>query len=135
MKKIAFILAAFLVLGSSSFLFAAQNYDIKEMTPEIKQAFAGRQNRYRELQALKSAGSVGEDNQGDVKALKNSPDIADIVSQENNDRLIIYQAIVNQHQLGPSGMTQVRAAFAEIQRSRAKPNDPIQDNSGQWVKK
>lgn len=136
MKNLKFplFLTAFILIGGvvSS---AATNYDIKEMTPAVTRALEGRKARYRELQALKTQAAIGEDNQGYVKVLQSAPGADGVANAENADRKIIYQTIVEQNQLGPAGMTQVRAAFADTQRERARPGDSIQDASGQWVKK
>ena len=136
MKKfrIPLFLTVFVLIGGmvSS---AAENYDIKEMTPEVTRALEGRKTRFRELQNLKAQGILGEDNQGNVKVLQSAPNAESIASAENANRKVIYQTIVEQNQLGPAGITQVRAAFAETQRERARPGDSIQDASGQWVKK
>ncbi len=121
-----------LVLGFSVSAFAGQ-YDIKEMTPSIKRAIENRQQRYDQLQQLKASGAAGEDNQGLVYALK--PSAAGIASAENADRLVIYSAIVVQNGFGPSGLTQVQKAFADVQRDKARSGDFIQTSSGEWRQK
>lgn len=90
----------------------AANYDIKQMTPEVREALAGRQSRYSQLQMAKQSGAVSENNEGLVSG--SSP----LVSAENNDRLVIYQAIANQNNLGSSGLSQIKRAFAETIRER-----------------
>ncbi len=132
--KLSFLLLV-LTLMSGTTVTAAPNYDIKEMTPAVTQALEGRKSRFRELQNLKTQGILGEDNQGFVKVLQSAPNAENIANAENANRKVIYQTIVEQNQLGPAGITQVRAAFAETQRERARPGDSIQEASGQWVKK
>ena len=131
------VLASFILslTLSSPFLLASANYDIKEMTPEVTQALNGRKARYQELQSAKAKGWIGESNQALVKALKNSSEAFDIVSAENSDRQVIYRTIAEQHHLGAAGLSQVRVAFAETQRDRARPGDFIQDDSGRWTQK
>jgi len=111
----------------------AGSYDIKEMTPEIQQALSGRQARYGELKQLKSQGAVGENNQGYVEALSGAGNST--VSAENSDRRVIYSAIVQQNNLGGSGLAQVQKVFAEVQRDKAAPGESIQLASGAWTKK
>ncbi len=109
MKKIlSFIAIASLV---SQIGFAA-NYDIREMTPEVKNALSGRQARYAELQSAKRAGAIQENNEGLVSG--NSP----LVNPENRDRLVIYRAIADQNGLGAGGLDQIKRAFAETIRER-----------------
>ena len=127
------VLAITLILSFT--VYAAASYDLKEMTPEIQKAISARQARFADLQRLKSEGSLGEDNQGLVKSLKDSTEAAAVVQAENQDRETIYRAIVDQNHLGPSGITEVRSVFAEVQRGKARPGDSIQLRSGEWIQK
>lgn len=132
-KKLIFtgILFSFFISASAW----AASYDIKNMTPEIQQALSGRQSRYSELQNLKASGAVGETSQGYVAALKPVPGAEEIANQENQDRRVIYQAIVSQNALGPQGMNEVERAFGEVQRDKARSGDMIQTSSGSWTQK
>ncbi len=132
MKKLTLFFFCF--LGINTILWAA-NYDLKEITPEVQQALDSRKARYGDLQRFKSEGTVGEDNQGFAKVLKDSPDASSAVEAENANRQVIYNAIVGQNNLGPGGMGDVRSVFAEVQRGKAKQGDYIQDRSGNWVQK
>ena len=115
--------------------FAAQNYDLKEITPTVQNALEGRKGRYAELQRLKSEGTVGENNQGSVKLLKDSAGAQGLIDGENHDREVIYQAIVDQNHLGPGGITEVHSVFAEVQRGKAKSGEIVQSRSGEWAQK
>lgn len=95
-----------------SFAAQAANYDIKEMTPEVREALAGRQTRYSELQAAKRSGAISENNEGLVSG--NS----DLARAENRDRLVIYQTIADQNNLGSAGLSQIKRTFAETIRER-----------------
>ncbi|MBI4115516.1 MAG: DUF1318 domain-containing protein [Candidatus Omnitrophica bacterium] len=114
---------------------AAQNYDLKEITPTVQNAIQSRQARYSQLQHLKSEGVIGESNQGFVSMLKELPDVSGIIAAENQDREVIYQAVVDQNGLGQGGLGQVKAIFAEVQRGKAQPGELIQLPSGEWVRK
>jgi len=116
-------------------LDAAENYDIKQMTPAIDQALKNRQMRYREVQTQKIAGTIGEDNQGFLQVLREAPGVPDLAASENADRQVIYQAIVDQNQLGAEGMAKVKEVFAEVQREKALPGEFIQLPSGDWIRK
>ena len=120
----------FTAFAGSSF---AESYDLKSDTPEIKNAIGSRQTRYNELVRLKASGLIGEDNQGYVKAM--TSEMQSIANAENEDRRTIYQAIVTQNQLGRDGMSHVQTAFAEVQRHKARNGDPIQQPSGEWIRK
>ncbi len=136
LKKQFFLVAFFLIfcLAGSHSLFAAQ-YDIKEITPEIQKALSNRQARFGELQNWKSQGTIGETNQGFVKALKGIPAAVSLTDEENKDRNVIYRAIVDQNQLGSSGFAKVKAVFADVQREKAKTGDYLQDLNGEWNQK
>jgi len=109
MKKILSFIAALSLISQIGF---AANYDIREMTPEVKNALAGRQSRYAELQAAKNNGAIRENNEGLVSG--NSG----LVSAENNDRMVIYRTIAEQNNLGSAGLPQIQRAFAETIRER-----------------
>lgn len=109
MKKILSFIAIASLFSQVGF---AANYDIREMTPEVKNALAGRQSRYAELQAAKQSGAVRENNEGLVSG--NSG----LVSAENNDRMVIYRTIAQQNNLGAEGLELVKKAFAETIRER-----------------
>ncbi len=90
----------------------AANYDIREMTPEVREALAGRQARYSELQSAKRAGAVRENSEGLVSGS------GGLVNAENHDRMVIYQTIATQNNLGPAGLSQIKRAFSETIRER-----------------
>ena len=100
----AFAVLMILCSAGSSLTFAGQNYDLKEITPAVQKALDGRKGRYAELQRLKSEGTIGENNQGSVKLLKDSGGAQGLADDENQDRETIYQAIVDQNDLGPGGI-------------------------------
>lgn len=113
----------------------AGSYDLKEITPAVKQALENRQARYSQLQSLKQKGAVGEDNKGFVADLGRDPQAAAMVNSENRDRRIIYQALVDQNKLGSAGMTEVQKVFAEVQRDKASSGEYIQTPAGEWSRK
>jgi len=129
------LITAFLCSGHPWILRAESDYDIKQMTPGIQDAFKNRKARYEELQRFKTEGLIGEDREGFVKALRPSPEAEQLAGRENSDRGTIYQAIVDQNHLGPDGMGKVKTAFAEVQKEKTRPGDWFQRPSGEWVKK
>ena len=132
MKK--FLCSIVLVLSLVSAAFA-QAYDIKTMTPEVKAALQARKERFSDLKALKAKGVVGENNHGYVQALGGGADVKAIVSAENADRKAVYQAIVEQNQLGDGALATVEGVFAGVQRDKAVAGEKIQEPSGTWVTK
>ena len=114
---------------------AAGPYDLKEITPAVKEALAGRQARYDTLTQLKAPGAVGEDNHGHVARLSGGDEVAGIVAAENADRETIYAAIVQQNGLPADAIDTVRQVFAETQRNRAAPGEKMQSPSGEWMTK
>ncbi len=115
-------------------VFAGQ-YDIKQMTPAIEQALHGREMRYAQLQQLKASGAIGENHQGLTHVLKPQPGAETISEAENADRLVLYNAIADQNQLGGAGLSQIKKVFAEVQREKARGGDFIQLRSGDWTQK
>ncbi len=110
-------------------------YDLREITPPVKEAFSNRHNRYGQLNALKAQGVIGETHHGYVHMLQPSAETKAIVDAENRDRGIIYRAILAQHELGPQGLAGVEITFGDVQREKASPGELVQMPSGEWVKK
>ena len=108
---------------------------LKTMTPEIQRAVDARRGRYDALKKYKGQGLVGEDNQGHVAVLTGGDEAQGLVSAENQDREVIYRAIVEQNNQPADAIATVRAAFAEVQREKAEPGEKIQLTSGQWQTK
>lgn len=134
-RAILYIFSWMLLLSITATVGFAGEYDFKKMTPEVQQALQNRQARYSQLQFLKQSEILGENNRGYVTSLKNDPSSAALAAAENNDRGIIYRALVEQNALGPNGMVEVQKAFAEVQRDKATPGEMLQSPSGDWSKK
>ncbi len=114
---------------------ALAQYDIKTMTPEVKAALEARKARFSELKALKAQGAVGENNRGYVEALGGAADVKALVKDENADRKEVYQAIVDQNELGQAALVTVENVFAAVQRDKATAGEKIQEPSGDWTTK
>ncbi|MDP3921169.1 MAG: DUF1318 domain-containing protein [Candidatus Omnitrophota bacterium] len=131
--RFAIIFSTLIGMSFSSALQAGQ-YDLKEMTPEVTQALKNRQARYGELQDLKTQNSVGENSDGYVTALGDGS-ASGIAAAENRDREVIYRAIADQNQLGPTGLKVIETVFAEVQREKTRAGESFQLSSGEWTKK
>ena len=135
-KKSFWILAAILcsVLVTAGTAWAAQ-YDIKQITPEVKTALESRQARYDQLQQLKSEGKIGEDSRGYTAVLAGDAGAQGVSTAENANRKTIYEAIAEQNNLGPTGLSIVEGVFAEVHHEKSRPGDSVQQSSGEWIKK
>ncbi len=114
LRSSVFGLLSLLVFSLQSFAAFAANYDIKEMTPQVREALAGRQSRYSELQQAKQSGGARENSNGYVDCFRNES----LCSAENHDRQTIYRTIADQNGLGAAGLSQIQRAFAETIRER-----------------
>ena len=132
MKK--FLCSVVMILSLVSAVFA-QGYDIKTMTPAVKAALEARKERFNDLKALKAKGLVGENDHGYVQALGTGDDVKAIVNAENVNRKAVYQAIVEQNELGDAALATVEGVFAGVQRGKAVAAEKIQEPSGDWVTK
>ena len=133
-KTVLIIIVVGMLIGIMAAGALAQNYDIKVMTPEIRQALDNRRARFDELEALKQAGTVGENNRGYIEVLVPGSGAQTLADDENRDRKFIYTAIAEQNEL-TGAMGTIEDVFAEVQRTKAQPGDRIQLKNGQWVKK
>ena len=123
-----------IVLPLSRLSWAAA-YDIKEITPEVKTALDNRRERFDQLRTYKEKGVIGENNRGYVELLSDDPQAKALVEAENQDRRLIYKAIIQQNNLAPGELEKVEKAFAQVQKEKASPGDKIQDADGNWTAK
>jgi len=130
MKKQLIIFA--LVCAAAVTVSAQSKYDIKEMTPAVKASLDGRRGRFAELKELKTKGLVGETNRGYIQKLGGGKNVDAVVAAENKDRKQVYEAIVQQNNLGPAALVTVEEVFARVQRDKAEPGEKVQDASGRW---
>jgi len=126
-------LSAFLLLTLAGVSPGAQ-YEIKEMTPEVKTALENRRNRFDQLQAFETQGVLGENNRGYVDVLQHHPEARALAEVENKDRRTIYQTIAQQNNL-TDALETIEKVFAEVQREKASPGKKIQREDGRWVTK
>jgi uncharacterized protein YdbL (DUF1318 family) len=87
------------------------------------------------LKELKAKKEIGEDRYGHVSNLSGLPAVQQVVDSENYDRELIYQAIVDQNNLGSGAIETVRSVFAQVRRDKAEKGDKIQMPSGEWIEK
>lgn len=134
MKRLVMFLGSVLFF-SCAVSAVAQEYSIKQMTPEISRALENRRDRYDRLEELKKEGAVGENNRGYVEVLAGGRQAAPLVETENKDRKVIYQAIAEQNALGANALTTVEKVFAQVQHEKAAPGTKVQTEDGRWITK
>lgn len=88
--------------------------------------------RLSQLDALRSAGAVGENNRGFTEVRVAGADAADAAGAENSDRETVYAAIAKQ--TGSPAETVGRARAKQIAAASAR-GVWIQREDGSWVKK
>ena len=126
------LFTAFLFLSLVSVLQA--QYEIQEMTPEVKTALENRKDRFDQLKSFKGQGVLGENNRGYIEVLTNNPEAKALAESENKDRKFIYKTIEEQNNL-TDALETIEKVFGQVQRDKASPGDKIQQEDGQWVQK
>ena len=129
-----FLVSTLFLAPSIQSAWAAEQYTIKEMTPEVMSALENRRNRYEELEKLKQQGKVGENNRGYTEAFSDEGNVKSLVEAENRDRKIIYQTIADQNNL-KGALATIEKVFAQTQRDNAEPGSKIQSEDGRWTVK
>jgi uncharacterized protein YdbL (DUF1318 family) len=107
-------------------------------TPEVAKASDSRRQRRPTLREWKNKGCIGETNKGLAVARPGEgcgPEVAGLISAENADRQVIYDAFVKENKIPQSDMPRVQSAFARARQDRSRPNDWVQLDDGQWVRK
>jgi uncharacterized protein YdbL (DUF1318 family) len=111
---------------------------IQTRTPEVVKASESRRQRRPALREWKDRGCIGETNQGLVVARPGdgcTPLVADLIRAENADRQLIYDAFMKENKIPASDTPRVEKAFAKARQGHSRPNDWVQLDDGQWVRK
>ena len=107
-------------------------------SPEVRKAADSRRERRATLREWKSRGCMGETNQGLLVTRPGDgcgSEVAGLIRAENADRQVIYSAFMKENNIPASDQPRVNSAFAKARQERARANDWVQLEDGQWVKK
>jgi uncharacterized protein YdbL (DUF1318 family) len=111
---------------------------IDTRSPEVVAANQSRRQRRPALREWKDRGCIGETNQGTAVARPGDgcgAEVAALIRAENADRQVIYDAFMKDNKIPASDRSRVQSAFAKARQERARANDWIQLEDGQWVRK
>lgn len=111
---------------------------IDTRAPEVLKATESRRARRPQLREWKTRGCMGENNQGLLVARPGEgcgPEVAELIRAENADRKLIYDSFMKDNSIPASDTARVQLAFAKARQERSRPNDWIQLENGQWVRK
>ena len=119
------------LLASFVFLLVAAPASAAPREDELKQRF---KDRYPQLQALKSAGTVGETYLGYVEFVEKKSDekASALLAEENNDRRELYDLIAKKE-----GVSAEKVAERNAKRvfEKAKAGEYLKGADGTWKKK
>ena len=108
--------------------------ELNESTPRIKELADKMRDRQPQLNELKKAGAIGEDNRGYV-ALRESPSLADaekkneaqkLMAAENDDRKALYREIARANSDSGATLTVVERVYAQRRLMRAGTGEVVQ---------
>jgi len=119
--------------GPRSFLrnfLVTEAYADEGLSPEVRQAALRRKERYSELVALEEQGIIGENKSGLIEVRKVGAKIAFPITEENNDRMIIYQAVAEKN---GSPVGEVQKIYAKRLQSHAPSGTPIEIEGQGWT--
>ncbi len=97
----------------------------------VQEAVARRKERREKLVALEQTGAIGEDRAGMAVVKNPAGDAASIVSAENADRRMIYQAVANKN---GSSADDVAGLYAKRLQNDAPSGTPIETEGGWQIK-
>lgn len=126
--------------GPQSFLniFVSEAYAAEDLSADVQAAALRRKDRRDELILWETKGIIGENKSGLlVIRLSDKADVAatDLVSQENRDRMIIYQSVAEKN---GSSVEEVQKLYAKRLQQDALAGTPIEvfnseTGSYQWI--
>lgn len=111
--------------GSRNFfnVFVTEAYAAQSLSPVVEDAALRRRDRYSELIALQMKGIIGENKLGLVEIRSADSSLKELVEAENNDRMVIYQAVA---QKNGSSVQEVQKLYAQRLQSDAAAGTPIE---------
>ncbi|MDD5730569.1 MAG: DUF1318 domain-containing protein, partial [Candidatus Omnitrophica bacterium] len=118
--------------GGQSLLncFVTNAYAQEDLSPEVKNAALNRKNRRSELASWESKGVIGENSLGLVEIRssdKGGSEAAALVQAENNDRMVIYQAVAKKN---GTSVDEVQKLYAKRLQADAPAGTPIEAANG-----
>jgi len=119
-------------------ILVSSAYAESNLSPEVEQAALRRRDRLNQLYSLEAKGVVGENKMGLVEIRNDA--MADnavkaLVSEENNDRMIIYKEVSSKNQ---TAIDEVQKLYAKRLQADAPSGTPIEvmnesTGSYQWM--
>ena len=109
-------------------------YAQEELSPEVEQAALRRKDRLLVLSSWEVKGVIGENKNGLVEIRNHqnaNSTVSQIVSAENSDRTIIYQAVANKN---GTSVEEVQKPYAKRLQASAPSGTPIETISGWNIK-
>lgn len=116
-----FMIATLLVMGA----VAAPAQDLETVRAQMRE-------RLPQVDALKAAGAIGEDNRGFLSVREAQGDASSVVSAENADRRVVYQSIAKQTGSTPETVGKARARQIAAQSASGVW---LQAEDGRWYQK
>ncbi len=105
----------------------------QDMDPAVEEAALRRKGRYSEIVSLESQGVLGENSSGMLVVRKSSSaSVANMVSEENSDRMLIYRGIAKKN---GTSVESVQEVYAERLQKSAPSGTPIETGNGSWQTK
>lgn len=115
--------------NNQSFLdyLGACAYAQEELGPEVEAAALRRKDRRQQLSSLEEKGLIGENKSG-LLEMRNSgaallPSVKQLVKDENNDRMIIYQAVARKNNIS---VEEVKKMYAKRLQEDAPFGAPVE---------
>ena len=112
-------------------LLVTKAYAEEGLGPQVQAAVERRKERRAQLNALEQSGAIGENASGMVVVKKNTGDAQSIVSAENADRKVIYQAVADKN---GSFVDEVAGLYAKRLQNDAPSGTPIENDGGWQIK-
>ncbi len=96
------------------------------LSPEVQQAALRRKDRRLQISSFEEKGIIGENGKGLLEMIGSTSgdsSIAELVKQENDDRMIIYQALASKNQ---TSINEIQKMYAQRLQNDAPVGTPIE---------
>ncbi len=112
-------------------LIISKAYADEGLGPEVEAAIEGRKARRPQLISLEAKGVIGENRSGLVEVRMSDPAAQELMQAENDDRMVIYNAIARKN---GSTLEDVQKLYAQRLQGDAVAGTPIEEDIGWKIK-
>ncbi|MCM8781260.1 MAG: DUF1318 domain-containing protein [Candidatus Omnitrophica bacterium] len=111
-------------------------YAQEELSPQVQEAAIRRRDRTDALRQVQKQGIVGENKEGLVEIRKSSASdiqLEELIRKENEDRMIIYQALAQKNSVAVEDIQRIYALRLQNDAPSGTPIEILEPSTGKYI--